>query len=109
MSLSAALELVDVGRFLRDGADQSACTRLARCLTEYGAVLISDSRVTDADAVQFRALMEAYFEQPREDKLLDARPELHYQVGVTPNKVERVRVSCTAALLSTGSPWARCP
>lgn len=32
--------------------------------------------------------MESYFERPRETKLAHSRPELHYQVGVTPEGVE---------------------
>jgi hypothetical protein len=60
MSLSAELELVDVGEFLRTGNDEAACKCIADCLSEFGAVLISDSRVAESDSVLFRALMERY-------------------------------------------------
>ena len=36
----------------------------------------------------FIDMLEVYYEQPWEAKLLDARPELDYQVGVTPAGVE---------------------
>lgn len=34
-------------------------------------------------------MMERYFGQQREEKLKQARPDLYYQVGVTPNDVEK--------------------
>lgn len=33
-------------------------------------------------------MMEDYFDQDTDKKLADARPELGYQIGVTPEKVE---------------------
>ncbi len=46
--------------------------------------------------------MNAMFERNQEshDNCLDARPELHYQVGVTPDHIERARV-CHDILLVT--------
>lgn len=37
--------------------------------------------------------MERYFAQPREAKLADARPDVFYQVGVTPDHIELPRVN----------------
>ena len=53
---------------------------MARCLSETGCLVIRDSRVDAADSEAFLNMMERYFEQPMEVKLLDARPSCHYQV-----------------------------
>jgi len=53
---------------------------MARCLAETGCLVIRDSRVDAADSEIFMNMMERYFEQPTEVKLLDARPSCHYQV-----------------------------
>ena len=47
-----------------------------------------DPRVTEADNDEFLDLLEEYFSQPAELKAEDARPELSYQVGATPEGVE---------------------
>jgi isopenicillin N synthase-like dioxygenase len=43
--------------------------------------------------------MEQYFAQPTETKMLDVHPELHYQVGATPENVEKPRCLRDQALL----------
>jgi hypothetical protein len=53
---------------------------IARCLSETGCLVIRDFRVNTADNEAFLNMMERYFEQPTEVKLLDARPSCHYQV-----------------------------
>jgi len=47
--------------------------------------------VPPAAGAAFLDTMEAYFRQPRGVKLADARPDLCYQVGVTPDGVETPR------------------
>lgn len=42
---------------------------------------------------KFLDLMEDYFAQPKEDLERDLRPEVHYQVGVTLENTEKVRVA----------------
>lgn len=54
-------------------------------------MVIRDPRVTFDDNKRFIDELEKYFEQPADVKLVDARPELHYQVGVTPEGVETPR------------------
>lgn len=89
--LSEAIELVDISAFLADGEDVAACKKIAFSLREFGAVLVRDPRVDAGDSARFLDMMERYFAQPREEKLKDARPELFYQVGATPDGVERPR------------------
>jgi isopenicillin N synthase-like dioxygenase len=90
-ALTASLDLIDVDDYLQNGPNSAVCERLASCLKHYGAVLIHDSRIQPSDGDRFRALMERYFAQPLQAKMADVHPELHYQVGSTPNDVERPR------------------
>lgn len=101
-SLKTSVDLIDVADYYSEDGDvsNSACKRVAASLRDFGAVLVRDRR-TDAEpgeninAELFRDMMERYFAQPREVLLKDARPEFHYQVGVTPNGVERPRLNET--------------
>lgn len=51
-------------------------------------LLIRDPRVSEADNNIFLDTLEKYFEQEHDVKMKDARPDYHYQVGVTPEGVE---------------------
>lgn len=90
-SLSEAIEQVDISAFVAGRDDVESCKRIASSLREFGAVLVRDPRVGAGDSARFLDMMERYFARPREEKLKDARPELFYQVGATPNGVERPR------------------
>jgi len=61
---------------------------VAQMLEKVGALIINDPRVSFHDNNAFLDELERYFEQDDEIKLADARPELHYQVGVTPEGTE---------------------
>lgn len=67
------------------------CQRMAETLRDTSTLVIRDPRVCSGKNERFLSLMEAYFERPLEEKLKDARPELAYQVGITPEGVERPR------------------
>ncbi|XP_044491134.1 uncharacterized protein LOC123215127 isoform X2 [Mangifera indica] len=64
------------------------CKQVSQILKETGALLVKDPRCTVEDNDRFLDMMEKYFERPKEFKLLQERPDLHYQVGVTPEGVE---------------------
>lgn len=64
------------------------CREVSRTLRETGALLVKDPRCTVEDNDRFLDMMEKYFERPSEFKRLQERPNLHYQVGVTPEGVE---------------------
>ncbi|KAF3784577.1 hypothetical protein EJ110_NYTH24127 [Nymphaea thermarum] len=64
------------------------CSEVSRSLKETGALLIKDPRCSVVDNDRFLDMMEKYFEMPDEFKRLQERPNLHYQVGVTPEGVE---------------------
>lgn len=68
---------------------QDECVKLANSLHEYGAAIIRDPRFREEENIQFLNMLEQYFEMS--DGRRDARPEIGYQVGVTPEKVEVAR------------------
>ncbi|CAM9868457.1 unnamed protein product, partial [Phaeothamnion confervicola] len=75
----------------------------------FGLVLVRDPRVDRRDNDMFLDIMERYFKQS--DGVADARPELSYQVGVTPEGVERARNHCASVLQLPGGhrPLTLCP
>eukprot|EP00897_Mesotaenium_endlicherianum_P007660 jgi/Mesen1/6922/ME000358S06248 len=64
------------------------CQDLATCLKEAGAIVVRDPRCSTEDNQKFLDMMERYFSQADEVKQQHARPEYHYQVGVTPEGIE---------------------
>lgn len=87
---------VEIASFLNDPSSpeaMEACKQISQALYEFGAIVIKDPRVTESHNEMFLNQMEAYFSQPLELKMKDARPEYSYQVGVTPELTETPR--CT--------------
>jgi hypothetical protein len=86
------LPIIDLDVFLA-GPDSAAareeCTKAARALITYGALVLRDSRVAEQDNVAFLDLMEDYFAQPIEVLQRDERPEVNYQVGATLENTEK--------------------
>jgi hypothetical protein len=66
-------------------------SQVADVLQRTSALVIRDPRVTFEDNSTFLDVIEKYFEQPYEVKMKDVRPELHYQVGPTPEGTENPR------------------
>ncbi|KAG5189780.1 hypothetical protein JKP88DRAFT_197518 [Tribonema minus] len=87
------------------------CThrQAADSLHRYGVVLVRDPDVREEDNAAFIDMMERYYEQS--DGVTDARPELSYQVGVTPGGVEVPRDHCDAvtAMPASARPATVCP
>ncbi|KAL0951570.1 hypothetical protein HGRIS_008252 [Hohenbuehelia grisea] len=87
------LPIVDLDIFLNNPRDsvqvQKECYKAADALIVFGAVILHDSRVTEADNQEFLDLLEDYFNQPNEALKKDERPELSYQVGVTLENTEK--------------------
>ncbi|PKA60358.1 hypothetical protein AXF42_Ash008417 [Apostasia shenzhenica] len=94
------LPVVDLAPYLEisakhgwDGSDLPAeveekCSVVSRSLRDTGALLVKDPRCSTDDNDRFLDMMERYFEQPDDFKRQQERPDLHYQVGVTPEGVE---------------------
>ncbi|KAL1916521.1 uncharacterized protein VTP21DRAFT_5712 [Calcarisporiella thermophila] len=85
------LPIIDLGLYLRDKTHPDAlkeCEKCANVLRDYGTLIVKDPRVGEEDNGNFLDMVEDYFGQPFEAKLPDARPELGYQIGVTPELTE---------------------
>lgn len=83
----------------------------ADALHKYGLLLVRDSRATEEMNDNFLDLLESYFEQPEEVKLVDVRKEMYYQVGTTPSRVELPRDHCSRmrAFAEADKPLSVCP
>jgi hypothetical protein len=62
-------------------------------------LVVRDPRVTLHHNERFLDMMERYFGQPADVKLHDARPEVSYQVGATPEFTETPKCSTDAECL----------
>lgn len=96
ISTPKSVPTVDLAPFLANPQSPEAveaCLQVAAAFHEYGAIIIRDPRVTEEDNETFLNQMEAYFGQPHDAKMEDARPEYAYQVGVTPELTETPRCS----------------
>lgn len=112
------IPVIDVGCWLNEAADDSAlaakqteCEKVAQALHQYGIVCVRDPRVSTADNDRFLDMLEQYFEQPEDAKLADARKEVSYQVGATPNHTELPRDHCERmkAFKDADKPLSLCP
>jgi len=93
---SGRLPVFDVSDFLKSPTEESVvqlCQNMAESMHETGVLIIKDPRVTFEDNDTFLDLMEQYFSRSSSEKSVDARPALHYQVGVTPEFTELPRCS----------------
>jgi len=108
----ASFPVVDLAGYLQNGAASEAdCKQIAHLLHQFGILIVKDPRVDQSLNGKFLDMLEQYYEQPEEVRNEDARPEVHYQVGVTPEEVERARNHCERmkGLNSTEKPLTECP
>jgi hypothetical protein len=96
----AEAELADLPVFdlAVEGELGAQCAAMAQCIHETGCLVVRDARVTEEDNVKFVDMMQRYYAQSKEAKMADARPDIHYQVGVTPEFVETAK--CAGAVAS---------
>ena len=71
-----------------DTSVQATCRAMADAIHRTGILVVRDPRVSADDNKTFQTLMQRYYSQPVDDLIGDARPELFYQVGVTPDMKE---------------------
>ena len=88
------LPVFDISMLLVDEEMQSAeqdrlCREIAACLQQTGCLIVRDPRVGTEQSNSFLDMMERYFCQPKELKLPDVYPELHYQVSGSPSRVAK--------------------
>ena len=72
------------------------CRKVAFSFHKFGIIIVRDPRVRHEDNEQYINMVESYFEKVSNvyyetGELVDARPELSYQTGVTPESVEKAR------------------
>lgn len=100
--------VIDISSFVTDGEDDgTACSAIAEALHKYGCLVVKDPRVEASANETFLDMMERYFEHS--DGKTDARPHLHYQVGVTPSEVEKPRAHCAYGKTLVDEPMSECP
>ena len=88
-----------MGAFLsRDDREayEAECKKVAYSFHKFGICIVRDPRVNHQDNDTYIDMIERYFEHISTDyyaggQLADARPELSYQTGVTPEAVEKAR------------------
>jgi len=72
------------------------CQKVTECLHKFGILIIRDPRVDMKDNEEYIDLMEDYFERTGElfytgEKVEDIKSDCHYQVGATPEFIEKAR------------------
>jgi hypothetical protein len=83
------LSVVDLAPYLGSAGDAVAedlralCATVSGSLRDTGALLVKDPRCSAADNDGFLDVVERYFARSAEDKRLQERPHLHYQVPPT--------------------------
>ncbi|OAA56357.1 hypothetical protein SPI_07968 [Niveomyces insectorum RCEF 264] len=82
-----------------DPAVAAECQKAADALIAFGALVLHDGRVAEADNDAFLDLLEDYFAQPAEALRRDERPALGYQVGVTLEHTETPKCAVDAPCL----------
>lgn len=107
------LPVIEFSAFFNKDKDPEAyareCKKAADAFHKYGVCAVRDPRVFSQDNERFLDLMEKYFEVS--DGKRDARPELSFQVGVTPEETERARDHCAlmGAYGPDDKPLSPCP
>jgi isopenicillin N synthase-like dioxygenase len=94
VATTVLLPVINVFEYIENSQSEQAkeeCIKLAEAVKTYGAFAIRDKRVTEEENTAFLDLIEDYFDQPTEEKLKDTRPDLHFQVGATPDNTELPR------------------
>ena len=71
-----------------DEGVQATCRAMAESIHRTGILVVRDPRVSADDNSTFQALMQRYYSQPADALMVDARPDIFYQVGVTPDMKE---------------------
>ncbi|RLN97491.1 hypothetical protein BBJ28_00003728, partial [Nothophytophthora sp. Chile5] len=105
---------IDLKHYKATG-DPAECAKAAESLHKYGVLCVRDevrevwARAMDEDNETFLNMMERYFAAT--DFTEDARPQYHFQVGVTPELKERARNHCARAetLEKRYAPVSLCP
>jgi isopenicillin N synthase-like dioxygenase len=89
--------VIDMKLYFEKGEGWEAeCKKVSDSLHKFGILIVRDPRVNHEHNSTFIDMVEQYFEKVGNayyagEELVDARPELSYQTGVTPASKERAR------------------
>lgn len=104
--------VVDLKAFLADPSKATdECKLVAKCFHETGLLVVRDPRVDMKDNDAFIDNMEKYYELEEKIKMKDVRKQYHYQIGATPEGIEKARDHCSRAKALKGddAPVTICP
>jgi isopenicillin N synthase-like dioxygenase len=109
--------IINVAAFLNDTEEKEAeCKKVADSLHKYGILILNDPRIEEKDNDEYIEMMEKYFENRgdqfyNKEELKEARPDIHYQVGITPEYKEKARNHCKrfAHYDENNKPISECP
>jgi isopenicillin N synthase-like dioxygenase len=109
--------VIDIAAFINGTVDKQAeCEKVAESLRKYGILILKDPRINEHDNEEYIEMMEKYFETRGEmfyagEELKESRPDIHYQVGVTPERIEKARNHCDRFSKFEGKnkPISECP
>lgn len=105
-----APQVVDVSGFLDHLANhpdtpipdlvKDACRQIVESFHHTGVLIIRDPRVNEQANWTFIDMMEQYYQRAGQqlyngEQVAEVHPELHFQIGATPEYIERARDHCT--------------
>ena len=99
-SQDLSLPEINIGKYLnKQSGWEAECKLVAQCLHETGVLQVKDPRVNEEDNKVFIRQMEEYFYKESKSyyqgiKSKNFKPEYAYQVGPTPEYVEKARSHC---------------
>lgn len=90
------ITIVDTSSAINGKFTAEQCRQVVEGFYKHGVIAIRDPRVDEKKNQEFLGIMAKYFQQQSEvyykgGQLEDARPESGYQVGITPELIERAR------------------
>ena len=97
------MPVIDLELYLQSATEEfpseaalAECSKVAECFHNFGIILIRDPRVNMQDNEEYIDLMEGYFADAgdkfyRGEQVNEIKPEFHYQVGATPENIEKAR------------------
>ncbi|CAI2373022.1 unnamed protein product [Moneuplotes crassus] len=109
--------VINVAAFLDNTEEkEEECKKVLQSLKDYGILIMKDPRIDEKDNEEYIDLLENYFLSRGEmfynnEELKEARPDIHYQVGVTPENIEKARNHCKRFEDYEGpnKPLSECP
>ncbi len=87
--------VIDLTSYL-NGEDKSLdlCNKVLESLHKTGILIIKDPRINEKYNDDFINMMEKYYNLPYQTKLKHIRKDLHYQIGLTPEFIEKPLDHC---------------